>query len=148
VPPKEPRPANHFMLVLNGSENAGIFREVSLGKSETEVIDYKSVDAQGNPYIRRVPGINKAGNITLTRGIDGNKALWDWRKKVIDKGVEDPSVRCDGTIMLHDHGGGVISTFTFKQGWPISLDYGTANAGSNEVAVEKIEIAHEGLELM
>jgi hypothetical protein len=67
---------------------------------------------------------------------------------VIDKGVEDPSTRCDGTITLHDAGGGTIATFTFKQGFPISLDYGTANAGSNEIAVEKCEIAHEGLEMM
>jgi len=145
MPMKEPRPANHFKMVLNGSENAGMFREVSLGASETEVIDWKSVDAQGIPFIRRVPGINKAGNITLTRGVDENKVLWEWRKKVIDKGVEDPSVRCDGTITLHGSDGAQIAAFSFKQGWPIKLDYGTANAGGTDIAVEKCEIAHEGL---
>jgi phage tail-like protein len=148
MPMKEPRPANHFRLVLAGNEAVGVFREVSIGKSETEVIDHKYVDEQGIPRIRRIPGINKAGNITLKRGVDENKKLWEWRKKVIDKGVEDASTRVDGTITLHDSQGGTIATFAFKQGWPISIDYGTANASGNEVFLESIEIAHEGMERM
>ena len=148
MPPKEPRPANFWKVILNGSENAGMFREVSLGKSDTEIIGYKSVDAQGIPYERRVPGINKTGNITLVRGIDENKILWDWRQKVIDKGVEDPSTRCDATITLHDHQGGTIAAFNVKQAWPASIDYGTMNANGNEIAVEKIELAHEGIARM
>ena len=135
MPPKEPRPANFWKVILNGSENAGMFREVSLGKSDTEIIGYKSVDAQGIPYERRVPGINKTGNITLVQ-------------KVIDKGVEDPSTRCDATITLHDHQGGTIAAFNVKQAWPASIDYGTMNANGNEIAVEKIELAHEGIARM
>jgi phage tail-like protein len=145
MPMKEPRPASYWKVVLNGSENAGLFREVSIGKNESEIIDFKSSDMKGNPTIRRVPGINKAGNITLVRGIDENKILWDWRQKVIDKGVEDPSTRCDGTITLHDHGGGTIAAFSFLQGWPASIDYGNVNSAGTDIAVEKIEIAHEGV---
>jgi phage tail-like protein len=135
-------------MVLNGSENAGMFREVSIGKSETEVVDYKGATEQGFPYIRRVPAANKAGNITLVRGIDENKILWDWRKKVIDKGVEDASTRCDATITLHDHQGATIAAFAVKQAWPSSIDYGTMNSNGNEIAVEKLELVHEGVERM
>lgn len=145
MPMKEPRPASYWKVVLNGSENAGLFREVSIGKSETEIIDWKGGTPQGAPIVRRVPGAQKAGNITLVRGIDENKILWDWRQKVIDKGVEDASTRCDGTITLHDHAGGTIAAFTFLQGWPASIDYGNVNSAGTDIAVEKVEIAHEGV---
>lgn len=145
MPMKEPRPASYWKVVLNGSENAGLFREVSIGSSKTQVIDYKSTDQQGNPFTRRVPGINETGNITLVRGIDNNKTLWDWRQKVIDKGVTDPSTRCDGTIMLLDHDNATIAAFTFLQGWPASIDYGNVNSAGTDIAVEKVEIAHEGV---
>ena len=56
MPAKEPRPANHFKLILGGNETVGVFREVSLGTSETDVVDHKYVDEQGKPTIRRVPG--------------------------------------------------------------------------------------------
>jgi phage tail-like protein len=144
MPAKQPRPANHFKLILGGNETVGVFREVSLGTSETDVVDHKFVDEQGKPSIRRVPGANKAGNITLKRGVDENLKLWEWRKKVIDGGVD--AARVDGTIQLIDYLGAPISTYSFKQGWPIKYDAGNLSATSNEVALEVVEIAHEGLE--
>jgi phage tail-like protein len=146
MPAKEPRPANHFTLKLGGNEVVGVFREISLGTSETEVIDHKYTDEKGKPSIRRVPGINKAGNITLKRGIDENLKLWQWRQEVIDNGPD--AARVDGTIQLLDYKGSPIATYTFLQGWPIKYDGGTFSATSNEIALEVVEIAHEGLKRM
>ena len=141
---KEPRPASHFKLVLGGHEAAGVFREVSGLSSETEVIEHKYVDEQGKPNYRRVTGANKTGDITLKRGVDNNLELWKWRQTVIQSGPD--AARVDGQIMLLDYDGSVISTYKFLQGWPKKYDGGTLSAASNEVALESVEIAHEGLQ--
>jgi phage tail-like protein len=129
--------------VLGGKETAGVFREVSGLSSETEVIEHKYVDEQGKPNYRRVTGANKTGDITLKRGADQNLTLWNWRQQVIDGGPDE--ARVDGQIMLLDYKGEVLTTWKFLQGWPKKYDGGTFSAASNEVALESVEIAHEGI---
>ena len=62
MPAKEPRPANHFKLILGGNETVGVFREVSLFTSETDVVDHKFVCVDGLPMIRRCTGAYNVGN--------------------------------------------------------------------------------------
>ena len=144
MPTKEPRPASHFRLKIGGHEQVGVFREVAGLESETEIVEHKSVDENGNPFVRKVPGHTKWSNLTFKRGVDENLELWKWRDQVIKEGPD--SARVDGTIELLDYKGTVISTYKFLQGWPIKYSGGTLNATSNEVALEEIQICHEGLE--
>jgi phage tail-like protein len=144
VPDKQPRPSSHFRLNLGGRENVGMFRECSGLDSETDVIEQKSVDANGLPVVRKVPGSTKWSNITLKRGIDENLELWKWRDIVIKEGPE--SARVDGTIELVDYNGSTIATYAFKEGWPIKYSGSSLNASGNEVALEELHICHEGLE--
>lgn len=142
--PREPQTASHFRLKLGGHESAGAFREISGLTSETEVTEEKAVDDQGRPFVRKVPGGNRWGNITLKRGVDSNTDLWKWRKQAVDKGPE--AARVDGTIELLDVEGRGIATYHFLRGWPSKYEGPDLNAASNEVAIETIEITHEGLE--
>jgi phage tail-like protein len=144
MPTREPRPASHFRLKIGGHETVGVFREVSGLESETEIIEHKSVDENGIPVTRKVPGHTKWSNLTLKRGVDENLELWKWRDQVTKEGPD--SARVDGTIELLDYKGSVISTYKFIQGWPIKYSGGTLNATSNEIALEEIQICHEGLE--
>ena len=141
--PKEPRPASHFKLSIGGRESAGMFRECGGLDSETSVIEQSSVDDAGRPVVRKVPGATKWSNITLKRGVDESLDLWKWRETVIQKGPDE--ARTDGTIQLIDYTGGIIATWKFLQGWPIKYTGATLNASGNEVAVEEVQIAHEGL---
>ncbi len=75
MPPKEPRPPSRFRLDLGGKEGIGNFRECTGLDSETTVIEHTSVDANGNPIIRKVPGALKWSNITLKRGVDESQEL-------------------------------------------------------------------------
>jgi phage tail-like protein len=144
MPKREPRPASHFRLKIGGHEQVGVFREVSGLESETEIIEHKSVDENANPITRKVPGHTKWSNLTFKRGVDENLELWKWRDQVIKEGPD--AARVDGTIELLDYKGTVISTYKFLQGWPIKYSGGTLNATSNEIALEEIQICHEGLE--
>jgi phage tail-like protein len=144
VPNQQPRPSSHFRLNLNGHESVGVFRECSGLDSETEVIEHKSVDNKGLPFIRKVPGASKWSNITLKRGVDEQLNLWQWRNTVIQQGPDQ--ARVDGTIELIDYDGSTIATYSFLQGWPIKYAGSSLNASTNEVAIEELHICHEGLQ--
>jgi len=111
--------------------------------SETEVTEHKSTDAKGHPYVRKVAGAVKWSNITLKRGVDTNRKLWEWRDEVVKSGPD--KARVDGTISLLDYDGTAILTYKFLQGWPVKYGGVTLNASSNDVALEEVVICHEGL---
>ena len=146
MPMREPRPASYFRLTLGGKESVGVFKEASGFDSETEVITHKSIDANGRPYTRNVAGGLKWSNITLKRGVDESLDIWKWREQVIQEGPDKS--RTNGSVALIDYSGSTIATWTFDQGWPIKYTGATLNAGGNEVAVEEIQICHEGLKRM
>jgi phage tail-like protein len=143
MPAKQPRPASHFTLQLDGREAVGSFRECQGLDSETSVIEHTSVDDGGLPTIRKVPGQNKWSNIVLKRGVDEQTTLWQWRQEVLDAGPDQ--ARTDGIITLVDYDKAVIAAWSFRQGFPIKYTGATLNAGGNEVAVEEIHICHEWL---
>ncbi len=144
MPEKQPRPSSHFRLKLGGRESVGMFRECSGLDSETEVIEQKAVDANGNPVVRKVPGATKWADVVLKRGLDENLELWKWRDEVVKQGPDQ--VRVDGTIELIDYSGSMIATYNFQQGWPRKYAGSSLNASGNEVAVEELHICHEGIE--
>lgn len=145
MPPKEPRPASRFRLDIGGKEGIGNFRECAGLDSETTVIEQTSVDANGNPVVRKIPGPSKWSNITLKRGVDESADLWTWRKQVLDEGPDQ--ARVDGFIELLDYNGTPIKRWKFLQGWPTKYTGASLDPKSSDVAVEEIQIAHEGLDV-
>ena len=133
----------YFLLNLGGAEAAGYFKECTGLTSESEVVSHEASDAQGKSVIQKFPGQLKWSNITLKRGVDSNLDLWKWREVVVQKGPAD--ARVDGFIELVDYVGTPIARWTFIQAWPIKYSGATLNASGNEVAVEEIQICHEGL---
>jgi phage tail-like protein len=143
---QKPRPTNHFKLTLAGKEAMGQFREVSGLDSESEIVEQKEVDANGNPLVLKVNGNLKWSNIELKRGIDVNKGLWEWRYMVESKGPD--AARTDCILELLDYDGSAIATYNITQAWPSKYTGASMNAGSNEIAVEGITICHEGFKRM
>lgn len=85
----------------------------------------------------------KYSNVVLKRGYTKDTRLWDWRKKVIDGKTQ----RTSGTITLLDEARQPALRWNFREGWPSKLEGPALNGKTSEVAVEMLEIAHEGLEL-
>jgi phage tail-like protein len=78
----------------------------------------------------------------LKRGYTKDKTLWEWRKTTLDGQTE----RRDGAIILQDEARQEVMRWTFREGWISKYEGASLNSTSNEVAIESIEIAHEGLE--
>ena len=143
---KKPRPTNHFKLEIGGKQAAGQFREVSGLDAEQEIVEQKETDANGNPYITKVPGNLKWSNIELKRGLDPDKGLWDWRYQVETGGPD--AARTDCVLTACDYDGSAIATYNIKQAWPSKYTGAAMNAGANEIAVEGLTLCHEGFKRM
>ena len=144
--PKARRPPEgvHIRLTVGGRQIAGHFRECSGLESETEVIEYREGGATGDTGVRQMPGRTTWSNVTLKRGVDSSRDLWEWRQTVVDQGAD--AARADGTIELLDYEGKAVATFKFRQAWPVKYTGPTLSAAGNDVAIETIELSVEGVE--
>jgi len=119
---------------------AGGFSECSGLSFETEVRDY----AEGgvNSHLHKFPHRAKLANLLLKQGIVSRK-LWDWHYDQTQGKVQ----RRNGSILVHDpSGGAVVMEWRFVRAFPCKWSGPELNAAQNSVAVEVLEICHEGLE--
>jgi len=136
-------PSFIFVLEIDSLELAS-FRKCSGLESETETIEYKEATKEGRMIIRKVPGAMKWSNITLERRIDESTYLWEWRKQVIEGDID--GARRSGAIVCKNSKQEQVARWEFKEGWPSKWTGAEFDAGSSEVATEKIVITHEGIE--
>ena len=131
----------NFLIEIDGVVKAG-FSEASGLTTDTNIIEYREGNEQ-HETTRKLPGLMKYNNIMLKRGWTRDKSLWEWRKKVI----EGKTQRTHGSIVLLDEARNEALRWNFREGWPIKWEGPALNGKTSEVAVETLEIAHEGLEL-
>jgi phage tail-like protein len=91
--------------------------------------------------VRNLPGLAKYETISLKRGITDDAQVWQWCKKAIDGQVE----RKNGSIIQLDDTGAEKVRWNFREGWPTKWTGPSFSATGNEVAIESLDIAHEGL---
>lgn len=131
----------NFVVEIDGIPVAG-FSEVSGLTTDTNVVEYREGN-EPNATTRKLPGLIKYSNIVLKRGWTKDTKLWDWRKKVLDGKTQ----RTTGTITLRDEARQPALSWNFREGWPCKWEGPALNGKTSEVAIESMEIAHEGLEL-
>jgi len=111
--------------------------------SETQVIEYRGGNSKVYSTVK-MPGLQKFGNVTLKKGVfKGDKALWDKYNAITMNTYKRSSI----TISLLDEKNGVAMTWTLSNAFPTKITVTDMKADSNEVAVESIELAYEGLKL-
>lgn len=139
-----PMPKFHFEVKFDGGAGVGMvasFQEVSGLDIESQVIEYR---AGNSPIFSTVkmPGIVKSSNVTLKKGVfvKDNK-FYDWFAKIKMNTVARTAV----TISLLDETGAPTMVWTLTNAWPTKVTGTDLKADGNEVAVETIELAHEGL---
>ncbi len=136
----DPYSAFNFLVDIDGVTVAG-FSECSGLTAESDHIEYRTGDM--DITVSKLPGLRKYANIVLKHGLTSSTELWQWRLKVIN-GQTD---RRSGSITLLDEGRKRALEWTFTQAWPCKWEGPTLNGKNNEVAIETLEICHEGLVL-
>lgn len=131
----------------------GGFQECSGLEIDMDVNELQE-GGRNDGVIQRV-GRGKYSRIVLKRGmfVDGssaNSAIWEWLMGILS-GVR-PVTRYDGVIEVLDAagelGGNVVATWSFDRGLPAKVVGPQLNARSGEIALEELQIAHEGLRLV
>ncbi|MCE8425232.1 MAG: phage tail protein [Candidatus Methanoperedens sp.] len=132
-------PYRQFRFRIEGIEQAG-FSECTFADTTTDPVEYR----EGNelPVFRKLSGLTKFGNITLKWGITDDMKLYEWRRRVIEHGAEGE--RKSVSIVLIDEAGNDKSRWEIVQAWPSKYDPTDFSGKGNEVAIETLEIVHEG----
>jgi phage tail-like protein len=130
-----------FLVEIDAVTSAG-FASVSGLAAEAEEIEYRE-GADTLTSSRKLPGRVKYPNVTLRRGLTTNRDLWDWWKTVRDGTLQRRAV----VITLLDDARQPVLRWRLQEAWIARIEVSELDASKNEIAIESIELAHEGLEL-
>jgi phage tail-like protein len=119
---------------------SGGFSDVTGLQMETEVQDY----AEGglNTHIHKFPGRTKQVNLVLKRGIV-DRVLWDWYWDLTRGRVH---LRDGGIILRDPTGEQPVMEWHFYQALACKWTGPELNAMQSSIAVETLELCHQGLE--
>jgi len=111
----------------------GYFSEVAIGETTTEPTDYR--EGTDPTHVRKLPGLNKYGNITLKWGVTDSSELYEWHKKVMNDGIKE--ARKSVKIIVIDEPGADKASFLVSEAWPTKYDPSDHNGKGNEVFIER-----------
>lgn len=134
-------PLPKFFFKVMWDKEVMHFQEVSGLDVEAQPIEYRHGDSSAHSTVK-MPGLKKYGNVTMKKGIfKSDNKFWDWFKQIQLNTIKRKSV----IISLLDEKGNATMVWTLAQAWPTKITGTDLKADGNEVAIESIEIAHEGL---
>jgi phage tail-like protein len=124
------------------------FKKVSGLDVEVEVTEYR--EGTDVATVRKLPGLAKYSNIVLERGITDNGAAVEWMQEIVKLTEEsglaaDADFRSEVTIQLLNRNQEVVREWQATAAWPAKLTVGDFDATSSDVAIETLELVHEGL---
>ena len=136
-------PLVKFSFQVKWDDKELIFQEVTGLSSETQVIEYRGGNSKVFSTVK-MPGLQKFGNVTLKKGIfKGDKDLWTKYDLIKMNTIKRSTI----TISLLDESNAVAMTWTLTNAFPAKITVTDMKSDGNEVAVETMELAHEGLKL-
>jgi phage tail-like protein len=129
-----------FLVEIDGIVRAG-FHEVSGVDSSIDIIENK----EGNDTVtRKYPGRVKYSNIVLRWGMADDTDIYTWHMQWV-RG-DAAAARKSGSIVLQDRQGKTeLARWNFINAWPCRYTAPSLNAEGNDIAIETMELAHEGV---
>jgi phage tail-like protein len=130
-----------FIVELQPDLSIGRFRECTGLSVEVETKDY--MEGGSNEFVHKLPTRVKYPNIVLKRGVTHEEALLKWF-------LDSRSIpqRRDMTITLLGPGTKPVRTWAFLNAYPVKWTGPNLNASSNQIAVETLEVVHNGMRLV
>lgn len=132
----------NFRVEIDGIAIAG-FSEADLPAGRIEAVAYRE-GTDTSSAARLLPGRVAWGPVVLRRGFTGDPALFDWWSEVLHGSVS----RRDVVIVLLDAQRNDVARWVVRDAWPQKWDGPDLRGLGNDVAIETLELAHEGVELV
>ncbi len=125
--------AHRFHVELEGISRASFARCSGLS-ARRSVIVYRE---GGSEEPRKLRGPETPANILLEGGVTRDHSLFEWYTR---------GDRRDGAVLILEPGGEEVLRWTFRGAWPCRWEGPRLDADGDEVALEALEITHEGLQ--
>jgi phage tail-like protein len=136
----DPLPVFCFKIVISDMGGEAFFKSVGGLKYEMEPVPVREGGQNATTY--QLLGPTKWSNIVLKRGFTKDSRLIAWR----EEWLAGPGTRAEtGTITLLDTALNPKAEWTFFRGMPVKWEITEFDASKSELAIETLEIAHEGI---
>jgi phage tail-like protein len=136
---KDPFGGYNFLVEIDGIARAA-FQQVSGFDSTIDIVEHR--EGGENTTVRKLPAMTRYSNLQLRWGITDDLELYDWHRKAVRGELE----RRNGSIVLLDRRGQETARWNFVRAWPSKYDGPDLNAETSDIAIEMLELAHEGVE--
>ena len=112
-----------------------------------DVGEFEIKEGGVNDRTHRFPGRVTWGPITLKRGVDKDRAFYDWWRQVVEnkKGSGKKTLRRSVRIVQLDEDMSTVRTWTLVNAWPKSWEGPAFNSGGSELAFEAVVLNHDGV---
>ncbi len=129
----------NFRVEIDGI-GVGAFSEVSGLTADGDAVDYREgTDAINN--VRKLTGLRKFTQLVFKRGYIKDQRLWQWYERIA-AGQDD---RRNGSVVLRNEAQKDVMRWNFENAWVNKIEGPAFKAAGNEVAIESMELVHEGL---
>lgn len=131
----------NFLLEFDQTIRAA-FQQVSGLDSTVDIVEYRE---GGDPTTRKLAGRTTHSNIVLKWGIAPDIDFSEWHRRISADPSNLPNERMGGAILLMNSHGETVSRWEFERAWPTKYVAPDLNAESSDVAIETVELCHEGI---
>jgi phage tail-like protein len=118
-----------------------VFSEVTGLQIETVVQEYE--EGGNNGFVHRLPGRTKVSNLTLKRGITKSNEFFKWYASIATGKIERKNI----SVIMHDAEGAVLMRWEFLRAYPVKWIGPQFSADGKAMAIESLELAHDGMQL-
>jgi phage tail-like protein len=131
----------NFRVEIDGLEVAG-FSEVQVPEGRIEAVAYRE-GTDRSSAARLLPGRVEWEPVVLRRGFAGDPALFEWWNELVQGNLSRKNV----AIVLLDEQRRDVARWLVRRAWPSKLVGPDLRGLGNEVAIDTLELSHEGVEL-
>lgn len=137
----DPYNGYNFTVEVGGVQIAG-FRSVSGLETTISSLTYRE-GGDASLSQRPMPGMVTYSNITLSRGVTSDRTLFDWHQGF----VQGAGTKQNVSIILCDNARNPKIRWNLSKCWPTRWTGPSLDATGDAIAIESLELAHEGIEV-
>jgi phage tail-like protein len=134
--------SHNFGLQIDGVM-VEYLQEVNGLTMEQEVIEYQQVSANGKPTVKKMPGVKKAGQVAVVRGMTQSASFTQWINESVAGNMA--MARKNASIIMMDYMNNPVKRYNLRNAWCSKVEASTVKAGDASALTESVTIVFEEL---
>jgi phage tail-like protein len=134
--------SHNFGLQIDGVM-VEYLQEVNGLTMEQDVIEYQQVSANGKPTVKKMPGVKKAGQVTVVRGMTQSASFTQWINESVAGNMA--MARKNASIIMMDYMNSPVKRYNLRNAWCSKVEASTVKAGDASALTESVTIVFEEL---